>query len=113
MHELSLAHRLIEILADEMSKRGWTKVENVCLKIGQMTQILPDALRFGFSYLSEETSLEGAELIVETVSSRGRCMTCGKDFPIQNWTYVCPSCNRTDIHIISGKEFLISGIDGS
>lgn len=113
MHELTLAHNLIQILVDEMTKRGLKKVDTVNLKIGQMNEILPDALRFGFSYLSEETSLEGAELVIETVSSRGRCLTCGKEFFIQNWTYVCPWCDHTDIKIIAGREFEITEFAGA
>lgn len=112
MEELSLACSLIEIVSDEMTKRGLTKVDTVFLKVGQMTQVLPNALRFGFECLSQETSLEGAELVIETVSSKGRCMTCGKDFPIQNWTFVCPSCRRTDIEIVAGREFEITEFAG-
>jgi hydrogenase nickel incorporation protein HypA/HybF len=112
MHELSLARDIIEIIRDDQIKMGLTKVDTVTLKIGHMTQVIPERLRFGFECLSEETSLEGAELVIESVPSSGRCMTCGKDFRINHWTFVCPVCSSTDISILSGREFEISEYGG-
>jgi hydrogenase nickel incorporation protein HypA/HybF len=112
MHELSLARDVIEIIRDDQIKKGLTKVDTVTLKVGQMTQVIHERLRFGFECLSRETALEGAELVIESVPSAGRCMTCGKDFRIHHWTFVCPACSRTDIRILSGRELEIAEYGG-
>ena len=113
MHELSLARNIIEIITAELPKNGLTKVDTITLKVGEMTQVMPDSLRFGFECVSRETSLEWATLIIEVVPAKGRCTSCGKDFIIENREFICPECGRTGITVLSGKELEIVEVEGT
>jgi len=113
MHELSLAQSIIEIVIDELPKHGLTKVNAITLKLGEMTQLFPDSLLFGFECLSQGTSLEGAQLVIDRVPPKGRCMRCGQEFLIRNWECRCPGCGDTEIVTVSGKELEIVELDGS
>ena len=113
MHELSLAQNIIEIITDELSENGLTRVGTIKLKVGEISQVMPDSLRFGFECLIRDTRLAGAKLVIETVPARGRCMTCGKEFIIENWGFICPECGNTDIVVLSGKELEIVEFEGT
>jgi hydrogenase nickel incorporation protein HypA/HybF len=113
MHEISLIQSIIEIIMAEMPKHNITKVETITLKIGKMRQVVPDALLFGFHILSKDTPLEGANLIIEDVPTKGCCKVCGQDFAIENWLSNCPGCGKANYDIISGKELEIVEFEGS
>ena len=112
MHELSIARNIVEIVLDEMAKHGLNRVDAVRLKIGAMAQVLPDALRFGFNCLSDQTPLAGASLVIEEVAARGSCRQCGHEFDMGDWTCLCPVCKGTDIDIVAGREMDIVEIEG-
>jgi hydrogenase nickel incorporation protein HypA/HybF len=49
------------------ARAGGARVKRVVLEVGDLTCVLPDALRFCFELATEGTVMEGAELaIVET-----------------------------------------------
>lgn len=112
MHEVSLIENVIEIVMAEMPKHGITKVENITLRIGQMSMVMSDALIFAFEVLSKGTPLENATLSIESVPTEGRCRGCGEEFIIKDWPTDCPKCGGTDIELISGKELEIAEFEG-
>ena len=112
MHEISLIESIIEIIASEMPKHNITSVETIKLRIGEMRQVVPDVLLFGFQVLSKGTPLEGAELIVENVSMRGHCRLCDQDFAMEDLFSNCPRCGKAEYDIISGRELEIVEFEG-
>lgn len=113
MHELSLIEGIIDIILAELPKHSITKVENISLRIGEMRQVVPDALHFAFECLSKDTPLEGAELRIENVPIKSKCAQCGHEFVQKNWFGNCPKCQSTKIEIVSGKELEIAEFEGS
>ena len=107
MHEISLIESIIEIITAEMPKHNITRVEAIKLKIGEMRQVIPDTLLFGFQVLSKGTPLEGAELIVENVPTKGHCKICDQDFAMEDWFSNCPECGKAEYDIISGRELRV------
>jgi hydrogenase nickel incorporation protein HypA/HybF len=65
MHELSIALSIIEGAEEEMVRQGGGHVRAVYLKLGRMSGVFEDALRFSWELACEGTSLEGANLIVD------------------------------------------------
>jgi hydrogenase nickel incorporation protein HypA/HybF len=112
MHEISLIESIIEIITAEMPKHNITRVEAIKLRIGEMRQVVPDVLLFGFEVLSKGTPLEGAELIVENVSMKGHCRICDQDFALEDWFSNCPGCGKAEYDIISGRELEIVEFEG-
>ena len=114
MHEISLIKNIIEIVMAEMPEHNITRIETITLRIGEMRQVVPGALLFGFDILSSGTSLEGAKIIIENVPIAGHCNKCGQNFVIENeWFSHCPECKKSDYDIISGKELEIVEFEGS
>ncbi len=113
MHELSLIENIIDIILEEMPKHNLTRIESISLKVGQMRQVVPEALLFGFECLSKDTPLEGAELIMENIAIKGRCDHCEEDIILENWFDPCPGCGAMHLPIVAGKELEIVEFEGS
>jgi len=113
MHELSLIEGIIDIILAELPKHNISKVESISLRIGEMRQVVPDALHFGFECMSKNTPLEDAELRIENIPIKGKCPQCKHEFILNNWFGNCPKCQSTNIEIISGKELEIAEFEGS
>jgi hydrogenase nickel incorporation protein HypA/HybF len=111
MHELSIAESLLEIVQEEGRKHGVSKVTRVCVRIGGLSNIVPEALSFSFEVIAENTIAEGAVLDIETVLAMGRCPTCGIDFEMDRGSFLCPECGGMASAVISGQELEIAHIE--
>lgn len=112
MHELSIATAIIDIVEKEASKRSIERITEVGLRIGALTGVDPEALRFAFEASTIGTSLAGARMAIESVPVRGTCGSCGKTFEIREFVFVCPDCGATDLDIKEGEELDVAYITG-
>ncbi|MBN1350437.1 hydrogenase maturation nickel metallochaperone HypA [candidate division KSB1 bacterium] len=112
MHELSLIANIIDIVREEMPRHNLKKIQRITLRIGEMRQVVPEALHFGFECLSKDTPLEGAELKIENVPLTGFCNQCNKKSAITDWFQACPVCQTGALEIVSGKELEIAEFEG-
>jgi len=112
MHELSITQSLLEIVNQEVAKHAISKVTAVKLKVGKLRAIEPTSLTFCFELLSKDTPVQGAELVIEFVPVRGRCLGCGELFEVDSLLFACPGCSGHNIEMISGRELYIEEIQG-
>jgi hydrogenase nickel incorporation protein HypA/HybF len=88
------------------------KVLRINIRAGQMRAIVPEQLQFCFEILSKESPvMEGAELVIETLPVKGKCKGCMHEFPVEDYTFVCPECQHEDIDVLQGMELLVSNIE--
>lgn len=111
MHEISIAQNLLKIACNECLKHNRSVITLVYVRIGELSSIVPDALRFSFQIISEGTIAEGATLEIETVPVRGLCPKCGNEFKIDSPSFLCANCGDVSLKIISGKELELSRIE--
>lgn len=111
MHEMSIAQSLADIIREEMVRHEVTKLKSARLQIGQMSAIVPEALSFCFEVISEGTDLEGAELIMDIVPLSGVCRGCGREFAIEEYSFICPRCGGSDIEMLSGRELALVSME--
>jgi len=112
MHEFSIMQGIFSLIEDTVAKNNLIKIDRVVLKIGKLRQIFPDFLQFAFETISQNTIASGAELIIEEVPITMRCKSCQEKFKVEHNTYICPSCNATELELLTGKEILIVSIEG-
>jgi hydrogenase nickel incorporation protein HypA/HybF len=113
MHEASIASELLNIVINECSKNGYSKIQTIKVIIGRATGVMTDALLFAFDVLKENTPAESANLIIEEIPVRGVCKDCGKEFE-SNEPYivvVCPVCGSFSLEITAGKELNITEME--
>jgi hydrogenase nickel incorporation protein HypA/HybF len=111
MHELTLAESIVNTVKKAIRDRQDAKVAVVHVKIGELTEIVPDALRFCFESLTAQTSLAGAKLEIVKVPIVGKCRKCGHEFTVEEFLFICPECFSGDIEMIRGDELEITHLD--
>jgi hydrogenase nickel incorporation protein HypA/HybF len=112
MHEMGLVQNIFDIVLKTAEQNGISKVLRVNIRAGQLRAIVPEQLQFCFEILSRESPIvAGAELVVETVSVKGKCKSCGQAFSVEEYRFVCPECEHEDIEVLQGMELLVSNIE--
>jgi len=112
MHESGIAEDLAAIVLETARRVNLSKVTKVNISFGQMIQIVPDIFEFAFRETVRNSIAEDAELDIEIVPVKMKCMNCGSDFQVKENNFACNVCGSTDLDIIQGKELFIKSIEG-
>jgi len=108
MHELSLMTNLLD---DAVAAAAGAPVRAMRVRVGPLSGIVVDSLRFAFEALSPGTPAEGARLDIEETAPSLHCPRCGTDFSTPVGSYDCPSCGATDGELRSGNELELVSIE--
>lgn len=112
MHEMSIAQNLIEIVCQQLGQEGEAIVKRIKLRIGQLTAVHPQALRFSFEVASDRTPLRGAALEIETVPVVVFCSGCQQLQTLPGiQKFHCPQCDTPSADIRQGQELEIEFIE--
>ena len=112
MHELSIAHSLVEIAEEAAAKAGVARVTVVHLRLGILSGVVRDALLFGFDVASAGTRLEGARLEIEEVPLQVYCETCGTVVALPDVRHFrCPQCGAPCRRIVTGQEIELAALE--
>lgn len=112
MHEMGIAMEIIEIASQSIpeSLKG-AKVHRVRLKIGKLTAVVPESLRFCFDIASQDTLLNGAILQIEETPVVVHCQECTGESTLDGVSFSCPECGSGKLTLISGRELDIEAIE--
>jgi hydrogenase nickel incorporation protein HypA/HybF len=112
MHEMGIALQIIDIATASIPpEMGSARVERVNLKIGKLSAVVPESLRFCFEIASKETPLAGAVLAIEETAVVARCKECDARWTIEEPAFTCKACNSGALEILSGRELDIVSIE--
>ena len=112
MHEMGIAMQIVEIAAASIpADMAGAKVERVNLKIGKLSAVVPDSLRFCFEIASQDTPLCEAKLNIEEVPVVIHCQDCNSQWTISEPVFICRSCKSSSIEVVSGRELDIDSIE--
>lgn len=107
MHELSITQSLIDAVVDRIGER---KVLAVNVRVGPLSGVLPDAMRFCFDVASAGTPLDGAQLMIEEPRGLARCRNCHGEFELADLILLCP-CGSADVEVLSGRELMLMSVE--
>lgn len=111
MHELSLIQGVLDSVAPVAKDAGATKVTGVTLNIGEMTEVVDEAMRFAWECLTQDEPLfDGAKLSINYINARSKCFECGDEFEHDRFHLKCPACGSGHTLITSGREMDIASI---
>jgi hydrogenase nickel incorporation protein HypA/HybF len=111
VHELSIATQLVELVMQHLPDGG-VLVTRVRLRIGTLSCVHADALRFGFELLTEGTPLQGAALQIDAVPVSIHCAICNSMETIEGiQDFRCPRCQTPSADIRSGQELDLESIE--
>ncbi len=112
MHELSIASRVVELVGEQVCAAGGGRVAAVTLKIGALSCVHEDALRFSFNLAREGTPLADAELRIVTVPVMVWCAACGREVALPGiQKFACPECGTPSGDIRAGRELDLESIE--
>jgi len=112
MHELSIALSIVDECANEALSRGSTRVISVYLKLGELSGVVEEALRFSFDLACEGTALEGSRLLIEQVPVTVYCPSCEAERVLPSiQVFRCPICETLTPEVVRGRELEITAIE--
>ena len=108
MHEMTVAAELVRILSDAAEDAGATQVVGARLRIGALSCLSHDALRFGFEALSRDTLAAGCKLEIVTVPAAGHCTSCEWTGEVTDTLHLyCPECEAGPLKLEGGQEMTV------
>lgn len=78
----------------------------VRVRVGALTAVVPESMRFCFTLVTEGTVAEGALLEIDQPRGTASCRGCGADFTLDDLVLLC-SCGSADVEVTSGRELEI------
>ena len=107
MHEMSITRNIVAIVSEHAGAR---RVKRVRLEIGQLSAVIPDAIRFCFEVVARGTVLEGAELEILSIPGRARCRSCGDEVEMDGLIAAC-HCGGRNLERLAGEELNIKEME--
>jgi hydrogenase nickel incorporation protein HypA/HybF len=108
VHELALAAAVLRIA--EQHGRG-RRVVRVELEIGELRQVVPEALEFSFAIAANGTPAEGAELTIEKKPIVVSCDACRVETRLATFPLACGRCGSRDVQLRSGEELSVVALE--
>jgi hydrogenase nickel incorporation protein HypA/HybF len=109
---MSIAQSILDIILQESGNHNVSRVLSVALKVGELSAVETESLRFCFELLTKGTPAEGARLDIELVQVTCRCRDCGFDFAVEELVFCCPACGETGVEMLSGRELSVESFEG-
>jgi len=111
MHEFSIMQAALETAGEKTRAAGATQIHRFKVRIGSLSGVVPEALRFAFDALKEPSLAAHAELEIEAVPAACWCATCQAEFAVEDLHYECPRCRRPSGELRRGKEMELASLE--
>lgn len=113
MHELSICQGIMQVASAALDplSRPFPRICRITVRIGRLTAVVPESLRYHFDLLAPGTVLEGATLVIEEVPVRGHCADCTTRFTIDALSFTCPGCGSGFVELLSGRELQVVSLE--
>jgi hydrogenase nickel incorporation protein HypA/HybF len=105
MHEVGIMESTLDVVRRQAEQHRASRVHRIVLRIGALSGVEPEALRFAFDAVTPNTVAAGAELTIESVPARAHCSACARDFGVERgFIFACPDCGALSGELRQGRE---------
>lgn len=115
MHELGITQGILAAAVEAVEAEGGTRINEIRVSVGDLTEVVEDALRFAFEALKAEPEYAmaaPAALVVTHIAARSSCPACGgAQFEHGRFDAQCPACGNPLVEPVCGRELRIDSID--
>ncbi len=115
MHEMSLMMELLNLVSKDASQRGIVKVNQIEVIVGDLSNVLPEALELAFFHLRNQgfgVVDEQTQLHIIREEAMAKCQTCQLEFLPDYRIAFCPRCEKASCSLISGETFRVESYEG-
>ncbi|MGB8703097.1 MAG: hydrogenase maturation nickel metallochaperone HypA [Thermosynechococcaceae cyanobacterium] len=113
MHEVGLMENALAIALDYATREHASRIHQIALRVGDLSGVEPDALRFAFDVVAQGTIAEQAQLNIESCPTLCYCNTCQTPFRPRELGYECPTCQTWSTSILQGEELELASLEVS
>jgi hydrogenase nickel incorporation protein HypA/HybF len=113
MHEFSIMQSALEMAGKNARAAGATQIHRLRVRVGALSGVVPEALRFAFDGLKSGTVAEAAELEIEEVPAVCWCPACALEFEVPGPLYECPHCHQPGGQLRRGRELELASLEVS
>ncbi|NLZ18507.1 MAG: hydrogenase maturation nickel metallochaperone HypA [Desulfobulbaceae bacterium] len=125
MHEMSLAHGMMQQVLALLREHGAERVTDVTVLLGPFSGVVAESFAFGFEVLKKsETCFQDATLHLELPDPHYRCLECGVETSLpltRSATFLdpdcetstssrCPVCASTRLSPLGGAELILQQV---
>ena len=121
MHEASVMADIVDAVLAELEKYKVTKVNDVTILVGDLTQLGEEQLQFAWEVLTDSNVLKGSTLTIEHEPVMLRCLSCGYEGPARSVDFgdgmshaipllSCPDCGGK-VEVTGGSACRIVSFD--
>jgi hydrogenase nickel incorporation protein HypA/HybF len=111
MHEVSIMAEAVRMAVESAKAAGAGRITGLRLRVGTLSGVVPDAMRFAWDVVSRDTIAAGARLEIESVPAAGWCATCRAEFAFADFFNECPLCHHVSGEMRRGRELDIASVE--
>jgi len=108
MHELGIAESILNAIRLKSGELAGASITAVGLRIGVLSNIVDESLRFAFEVISKDTEFAGIKLDIENCPVLIECLDCGKRNTVVEYRFSCEGCGSGRVKVIQGYELEIA-----
>jgi hydrogenase nickel incorporation protein HypA/HybF len=111
MHEVAIMSEALRMAEDAARAAGAERILKLRLRIGSLSGVVPDSIRFAFDVVSDGTMAAGATLEIDQVPGACWCATCQAEFECVDFFNECPRCHNPSGDLRRGQELEIAAVE--
>jgi hydrogenase nickel incorporation protein HypA/HybF len=111
MHEIGIADAILEAAQNEARRRKGAILISIGVRVGVLSGVDEEALRFAFTALTLDTNLQEVIFEVLSCNRRNRCLDCGHEFETPLYVAPCPCCRSEKIALAGGDELDLAYVE--
>jgi hydrogenase nickel incorporation protein HypA/HybF len=111
MHEMAVTESILRITLDHAARAKAARVSVISIKLGQLSSLVDDSIRFYWELIAADTIAEKAELRFERIPARAVCLDCAAEFALAKDSFTCPQCRSDRFRISAGEEMTVESIE--
>lgn len=104
MHEMGIVQSMMEIIEQQARLYRAKRVVKVSLEFGALTAVMPSAVEFAFTILSQGGIADGAVLDIKIIPIKVHCIECGRETVLDEYQPYCPVCSAAAPMIVQGRD---------
>lgn len=106
---------LLHIVSEDARSRNIAQVHEITVVVGDLSNVLADALELAFQYFQSQGSTlinEYTKLQIIREVAKAKCQSCLFEFEPDYQIAFCPKCNGLNCVLVSGETFQVESYEG-